>query len=134
MKKWEPNISNVHWAFFDDEGSTIGKVTPDGGGYPTLIIDFEDNTRAEIGWEQKLIRNGINAVFLGIDFEDKIEFTLRPSETNSQSEDLVLKGVTDNEEIVQLTKEFLAALEEQTFRPQTFLEDPSTMADQIDDV
>ena len=129
MENWQPKISNVHWAYFDSEGNPLVEVTPD-KGYPFLLIDFEDGTQAQIGFEQKLIRAGIDAVFLGIDFEDKVKFTIRPDGKNNVSEDdLVLKGVTDNESVVLLTKEFMAALEEGTFRPQTVLKNSSTLTD-----
>jgi len=79
-------------------------------GYPHLEINFRDGRQAIVNHEQRRV-DGYGLVYLGPDFEDDPAFTrtvTRPDDDGTET----WGGMTDDPEIVTVTKEFLAAIAE----------------------
>ncbi len=109
-----PQFNNIRWMFYHD-GELCGPGTETGTAI--LRIDFADGTFANIEAEQILLWSGdANGVFLGPEWEDRV--TVRVPVDDNPEHDRVFKGFTDNPEMVQLTREFVAAVNGDTFRPQ----------------
>ncbi len=119
-----PAVTNVHWVLLDDKGEL--QMEKGLGGYPYLWVDFADGTRGEIDHELKVLRMGYNAVFLGSHFEGRTAWTIPADSGDGRPDPMTLNGFTDDRGIVVLAKNFMAALDEGTFRPQVLNRDGTT--------
>lgn len=107
-------INNVRWIYLNADGTNAGPSAT--AGWPYLVIDFEGRV-AYIDWEQKLLRHNIDAVYLGPAYEEHYYVDV-PEDREQGREARRVRGFTDDPEIVQLTKEFIAAVDAGTFAPQ----------------
>lgn len=113
MKKLPP-FEQIRWVYYDLYSNELDLDAD--RGYAHLVIEFKGGKVARINSEGKLLRAGIDAVYLGADFRD-LEYK-DPGDPKRGRPPRVLKGVTGDPSVVQLTKEFLAAISARAFEPR----------------
>ena len=87
------------------------------GGYPALVIEFEDGRVANLDPEQHLLTFDPPGVSLGItEFSDETYEGYHPDATEGEGH-LTIKGATSDPHVVNLAVGFLRALNETGYRP-----------------
>src|SRR5438309_910832 len=107
-------ITDIQWAYLDLSGNLLPSTAT--CGIPVLLAKINGRP-VIVDWEQKLLRIGFDVVTLM--GNDELSVTIPGDPADGRAE-TTAHGASDDDGLVGIVKEFLAACADRSFRPCSF--------------